>query len=116
VCVVVKADYQVLETMNKMTKEKYSGMGYLAENLNTMMGSLQEKCLPPFFNSGLSTFAHSLVLGFIDAGFAPFLEQIDQIEENVNQLEEATRQLDEYSKKLGWWISWPLFLLSFSPI
>ena len=49
-----------------------------------------------------------MILHCPDEGFAPYLEQIDQIEENVNQLEEATRQLDEYSKKLGWCFS-PFF-------
>ena len=52
---MVKADYQVLETMNQMTKEKYNSMGYLAENLNTMMGSLQEKCEPEILLRFLSS-------------------------------------------------------------
>jgi len=36
--------------MNKVTKDKYNDMFYLAENLNTLMKSLQEKCIL-FFHS-----------------------------------------------------------------
>ena len=56
------------------------------------------------WTEGIETLTFCLFLflfGCLDEGFAPYLEQIDQIEENVNQLEEATKQLDEYSKKLG---------------
>ena len=38
---------------------------------------------------------------FADSSLAPFLEQIDQIEENVNSLEQAAYKLDNYSKRLG---------------
>lgn len=100
---VTKEDYALLEAMNKVTKDKYNDMFYLAENLNTLMKSLQEKCI--FYSSTLLNISNDSNSNpnsnSLDDSFAPYLEQIDQIDENVTQLEEATRQLDDYSKRLG---------------
>lgn len=38
---------------------------------------------------------------FIDASLQPYLDQINQIEEQVSSLEQAAYKLDAYSKKLG---------------
>lgn len=45
---------------------------------------------------------HSLVyLCISDASLQPYLDQINQIEEQVSSLEQAAYKLDAYSKKLG---------------
>ena len=36
-----------------------------------------------------------------DASLQPYLDQINQIEEQVSSLEQAVYKLDTYSKKLG---------------
>ena len=36
-----------------------------------------------------------------DKSLQPFLDQIDQIEDNVTSLEQAAYKLDAYSKRLG---------------
>lgn len=38
---------------------------------------------------------------FADASLQPYLDQINQIEEQVSSLEQAAYKLDAYSKKLG---------------
>ena len=43
----------------------------------------------------------------VDKSLQPFLDQIDQIEDNVTSLEQAAYKLDAYSKRLG-----KLFLIS----
>ncbi len=37
----------------------------------------------------------------LDASLQPYLDQINQIEEQVSSLEQAAYKLDAYSKKLG---------------
>ncbi len=37
----------------------------------------------------------------LDASLQPYLDQINQIEEQVTALEQAAYKLDSYSKKLG---------------
>lgn len=37
----------------------------------------------------------------LDASLQPYLDQINQIEEQVSTLEQAAYKLDAYSKKLG---------------
>lgn len=37
----------------------------------------------------------------LDASLQPYLDQINQIEEQVSALEQAAYKLDAYSKKLG---------------
>lgn len=37
----------------------------------------------------------------VDASLQPYLDQINQIEEQVTALEQAAYKLDTYSKKLG---------------
>ena len=71
-------EYLLLEKLNKMTTAKYSDMSSLSRDLTVMMTELNEK------------YAH----------LKPYLEQIDQLEENVSALESAAYQLDKYSKKL----------------
>lgn len=41
------------------------------------------------------------LISFIDASLQPYLDQINQIEEQVSSLEQAAYKLDAYSKKLG---------------
>lgn len=47
----------------------------------------------------MSTYTNSLI--FVDASLQPYLDQINQIEEQVSSLEQAAYKLDSYSKKLG---------------
>ena len=35
-----------------------------------------------------------------DETFTPYLEQIDQVDQNLAALEQATKEIDEYSKRL----------------
>ena len=41
---VTREDYKLLETMNKLSKDKYSDMSTQAESLNVVMARLHEKC------------------------------------------------------------------------
>lgn len=91
---MAKEDYLLLQMMNSLVKSNYSDMSQLAEHLNVLMHSLQEKCM--YF----STLAHMLIQ-FVDETFQPYLNQIDKLDENVGQLEESARRLDEYSRQLG---------------
>ena len=40
------------------------------------------------------------VRGAADETFTPYLEQIDQVDQNLAALEQATKEIDEYSKRL----------------
>lgn len=44
---------------------------------------------------------HQFNIVFTDSNLHPFLEQINQIDENVTALEQAAYKLDNYSKRLG---------------
>lgn len=44
---------------------------------------------------------HQFNIVFADSNLHPFLEQINQIDENVTALEQAAYKLDNYSKRLG---------------
>uniref|UniRef100_UPI00398F204D biogenesis of lysosome-related organelles complex 1 subunit 2 n=1 Tax=Pristiophorus japonicus TaxID=55135 RepID=UPI00398F204D len=71
-------DYKLLENMNKLTGLKYLEMKEIAVNINRNLKDLNQKY----------------------AGLHPYLDQINQIEEQVAALEQAAYRLDAYSKKL----------------
>ncbi|KAL3876338.1 hypothetical protein ACJMK2_034199 [Sinanodonta woodiana] len=71
-------DYKLLETMNKITIAKYSEMKQIAGNVAHSLQDLNEKY----------------------KSIQPFLDQIDQIEDNISTLEQAAYRLDAYSKRL----------------
>ncbi|CAH1794528.1 unnamed protein product [Owenia fusiformis] len=71
-------DYKLLEQMNRATLMKYAESKQIAANVATAMNDLNEKY----------------------KGLQPYLEQIDQIEDNVANLEQAAYRLDAYSKRL----------------
>ncbi|KAK3586107.1 hypothetical protein CHS0354_033227 [Potamilus streckersoni] len=71
-------DYKLLETMNKITIAKYSEMKQIAGNVANSLQDLNEKY----------------------KSMQPFLDQIDQIEDNISTLEQAAYRLDAYSKRL----------------
>lgn len=48
-----------------------------------------------------SMFIWLLCVFALDASLQPYLDQINQIEEQVSSLEQAAYKLDAYSKKLG---------------
>uniref|UniRef100_A0A2C9LNK1 Biogenesis of lysosome-related organelles complex 1 subunit 2 n=1 Tax=Biomphalaria glabrata TaxID=6526 RepID=A0A2C9LNK1_BIOGL len=71
-------DYKLLESMNKITMNKYAEMKQIALSVSGALNELNNK-----YNQ-----------------LQPYLEQIDQIEESVAALEQVAYNLDQYSKKL----------------
>ncbi|XP_048064575.1 biogenesis of lysosome-related organelles complex 1 subunit 2 isoform X2 [Megalobrama amblycephala] len=71
-------DYKLLENMNKLTSLKYMEMKDISINISRNLQDLNQKY----------------------AGLQPYLDQINQIEEQVTALEQAAYKLDTYSKKL----------------
>ncbi|CAG8558227.1 9998_t:CDS:2 [Funneliformis mosseae] len=71
-------DYKLLETMNKVTRDRYKEMSGMAQNLVVEMSKLQR----------------------IYSDFEPYVQQIDEICEQVDFLEKVSVELDEYSKEL----------------
>ncbi|RIA98555.1 biogenesis of lysosome-related organelles complex-1 subunit 2-domain-containing protein [Glomus cerebriforme] len=71
-------DYKLLETMNKVTRDRYKEMSGMAQNLVVEMAKLQK----------------------IYSHFEPYVRQIDEICEQVDFLEKVAIELDEYSKEL----------------
>ncbi|KAG8435265.1 hypothetical protein GDO86_013279 [Hymenochirus boettgeri] len=71
-------DYKLLENMNKLTCLKYMEMKDIAGNISRNLKDLNKKY----------------------ASLQPYLEQINQIEEQVAALENAAYKLDAYSKRL----------------
>lgn len=101
-------DYRLLENMNKLTSLKYMEMKDISVNISRNLQDLNNKCeqdlllqqiLTIFFSVQMSTYTNSLI--FVDASLQPYLDQINQIEEQVSSLEQAAYKLDAYSKKLG---------------
>uniref|UniRef100_A0A6I8SXU5 Biogenesis of lysosome-related organelles complex 1 subunit 2 n=1 Tax=Xenopus tropicalis TaxID=8364 RepID=A0A6I8SXU5_XENTR len=72
-------DYKLLENMNKLTSLKYMEMKDIAGNISRNLKDLNKKY----------------------ASLQPYLEQINQIEEQVASLENAAYKLDAYSKRLA---------------
>ncbi|KAI3368974.1 hypothetical protein L3Q82_025937 [Scortum barcoo] len=72
-------DYRLLENMNKLTSLKYMEMKDISINISRNLQDLNNKY----------------------ASLQPYLDQINQIEEQVSSLEQAAYKLDAYSKKLG---------------
>ncbi|CAG8633616.1 8572_t:CDS:2 [Racocetra persica] len=71
-------DYKLLETMNKVTRERYQEMSKMAQNLVVEMANFQR----------------------IYTSFEPYIQQIDEVCEQVDFLEKVANELDEYSKEL----------------
>ncbi|XP_026089295.1 biogenesis of lysosome-related organelles complex-1 subunit 2 isoform X1 [Carassius auratus] len=71
-------DYKLLESMNKLTSLKYMEMKDISINISRNLQDLNQKY----------------------ASLQPYLDQINQIEEQVTALEQAAYKLDTYSKKL----------------
>ncbi|XP_022048385.1 biogenesis of lysosome-related organelles complex 1 subunit 2 [Acanthochromis polyacanthus] len=71
-------DYRLLENMNKLTSLKYMEMKDISINISRNLQDLNNKY----------------------ASLQPYLDQINQIEEQVGALEQAAYKLDAYSKKL----------------
>uniref|UniRef100_A0A8D3B2F0 Biogenesis of lysosomal organelles complex-1, subunit 2 n=1 Tax=Scophthalmus maximus TaxID=52904 RepID=A0A8D3B2F0_SCOMX len=71
-------DYRLLENMNKLTSLKYMEMKDISINISRNLQDLNNKY----------------------ASLQPYLDQINQIEEQVSSLEQAAYKLDGYSKKL----------------
>ncbi|XP_026109943.1 biogenesis of lysosome-related organelles complex 1 subunit 2-like [Carassius auratus] len=71
-------DYKLLENMNKLSSLKYMEMKDISINISRNLQDLNQKY----------------------ASLQPYLDQINQIEEQVTALEQAAYKLDTYSKKL----------------
>lgn len=111
-------DYRLLENMNKLTSLKYMEMKDISINISRNLQDLNNKCewdtlsaqkpllfllflvhICFFYYYGMNIW---LVCTFaLDASLQPYLDQINQIEEQVSSLEQAAYKLDAYSKKLG---------------
>ncbi|KAM3913628.1 biogenesis of lysosome-related organelles complex 1 subunit 2 isoform 1-T6 [Leptodactylus fuscus] len=76
--IATSEDYKLLENMNKLTCLKYMEMKDIAGNISRNLKDLNKKY----------------------ASLQPYLEQINQIEEQVAALENAAYKLDAYSKRL----------------
>ena len=107
-------DYRLLENMNKLTSLKYMEMKDISINISRNLQDLNNKCESKrYIISTLSLYFCVLRLYFyyhsmwpvcvlaLDASLQPYLDQINQIEEQVSSLEQAAYKLDAYSKKLG---------------
>lgn len=71
-------DYKLLETLNKLTINKYDEMSTSTKTLITKMEEINEK--------------YKLL--------SPYLTQIELLEESVLKLEQTAYKLDDYSKQL----------------
>jgi len=71
-------DFQLLENMNEVTKQKYTELNTVANNLSVFLEDLQKKY----------------------RDFEPYLKKIEQIDNNVGELENTVQLLDEYTKRL----------------
>ncbi|KAL1927807.1 hypothetical protein VTP01DRAFT_3628 [Rhizomucor pusillus] len=71
-------DCQLLETMNKMTKDKYSQLSSMSQRLIQEMSKIQDT----------------------QDEFDTFAAQVDEIDQQITQMEKIARSLDEYSRYL----------------
>lgn len=100
-------DYRLLENMNKLTSLKYMEMKDISINISRNLQDLNNKCESYIKLASSSTeewsapLYRSPLFVFSDASLQPYLDQINQIEEQVSSLEQAAYKLDAYSKKLG---------------
>lgn len=96
-------DYRLLENMNKLTSLKYMEMKDISINISRNLQDLNNKCA---WSASLLTAVFYLqheqrCVSAADVSLQPYLDQINQIEEQVSSLEQAAYKLDTYSKKLG---------------
>ena len=71
-------DYELLEKLNQLTKQKYVEMDNATKGLITRMEQINEKY----------------------EKLKPYLEMIDKVDVSVTNLEDAAYKLDAYSKEL----------------
>ncbi|RUS23533.1 biogenesis of lysosome-related organelles complex-1 subunit 2-domain-containing protein [Jimgerdemannia flammicorona] len=72
-------DYRLLETMNNVTRDKYSDMSALAQTLMGEMSKVQTT--------------------YVD--FSRYVVQIDEVSKQIDYLEQVANELDDYSKGKG---------------
>lgn len=96
--------------MNKLTSLKYMEMKDISVNISRNLQDLNNKCEQDLLLQQILTILYFSVFRchhiltpfiFVDASLQPYLDQINQIEEQVSSLEQAAYKLDAYSKKLG---------------
>lgn len=71
-------DYELLEKLNELTKQKYQEMDNITKALTGRMDGINEKY----------------------TNLQPFLAMIDKVDTSVTNLEQAAYKLDTYSKEL----------------
>jgi len=74
----VHGDFNLLQQMNQLALTKYSEMTETATEVEGQVATVFEKYKQ----------------------FAPFLQQIDQMDVSLSHLEAAARSLDEYTRRL----------------
>lgn len=101
------AEYKLLEEMNKATGQRYDDMKQVAQGVSEKLSVLNEKCSLIFSNISFFWFAlegqgiFSISFRFIDEALRPYLQQIDEIDENTRKLEDAASTLEIYVATLG---------------
>jgi hypothetical protein len=91
--------------MNKTTEEKYAEMTQVTKLLQGYLEQVQKKSnnhisAPIFFLLLLVLISFSFA-STTDQEFQPYLEKINQIDQNVTELEHSVAMLDDYTKRLG---------------
>jgi len=94
IALAVHGDYQLLQQINEHTAQKYVEMAQNTTEMNGQLSTILEKCLHTMLLARFAIFPK-------DKQFAPYLQQIDQMDAALSQLEASAKSLDDYSKKLG---------------
>jgi hypothetical protein len=89
--------------MNKVTVQKYVDMKDLAAVVSDRLTNLNRKCafsaIRFFWRGGLSVMVRQSSIS--GETLRPYLQQIDEIDENTRRLEEAAVALDSYVTTIG---------------
>lgn len=97
--------------MNIVTKDRYSELAGVAQELMQEVGKLRTTCkaapcptqitLTPFIAvRHLLTILYTYVMR-LDSDFEPYLERIDEISQQAEVISNIAAELDEYTKSLG---------------
>ncbi|RUO96689.1 hypothetical protein BC936DRAFT_141613 [Jimgerdemannia flammicorona] len=93
-------DYRLLETMNNVTRDKYSDMSALAQTLMGEMSKVQTTCKALFLGARSPQSASYPLIIRNDVDFSRYVVQIDEVSKQIDYLEQVANELDDYSKYL----------------